>query len=158
MNEAVNLENLSNALVQAQDAALDTLDLEARQTFFVKSARRHLWLLPTRWDNDVRDVIESFPIGGEGVLCGPRLTETLKDYKLADEALEVTEHKVYRKSGGLFNKGLKRKPGFVSPDAPKFKKSKWDFKFSKGRGPSNGVTTPFGKRAAKALVLPKGRQ
>jgi hypothetical protein len=118
MNEAGNLEDLSNALVLAQDAALDTLDLEARQAFFVKSARHHLWLLPTRWDNDVRDVIESFPIGGEGVLCGPWLKETLKDFKLADEALEVTEHKVYRKSGGSFNKGLLRGNKALYPRMP----------------------------------------
>jgi hypothetical protein len=87
----------------------------------------------------VRDVIESFPIGGEGVLCGPRLKETVKDYKLADEALEVTEHKVYRKSGGSFNKGLKMKQGFVSPDAPSIRSLSGTSSFLRGGWASNWV-------------------
>jgi hypothetical protein len=78
------------ALVLAQDAALDQLDLWARAASNAKAQRRLLWLQPTAWSKQLKDQVMRFPIES-GLVCGSRLSDTLQEYKTFDEALERVE-------------------------------------------------------------------
>ncbi len=66
--EEVGLGSLSNMVQMAQDASMETLDLEARQIANITLARLQLWLAKTRWSEDVKDQVRGAPISGDGKL------------------------------------------------------------------------------------------
>ncbi len=67
--EEVDLGSLTNMVQMAQDARMETLDLEARQIANIRLARRQLWLAKTHWSEDVKDQVRWAPISGDGKLC-----------------------------------------------------------------------------------------
>ena len=87
---ATGCDVLPKALLLAQDAALDQLDLWARVSSNAKSQRRLLWLQSSPWSKQLKDMVMRFPIEG-GLVCGSRLLETLEECKNFDEALERVE-------------------------------------------------------------------
>ena len=62
-------------------------------------ARWSLWLHQTKWRGDIVDQIASFPISGDGKLCGTKLVETLEEHKLKQEQEEAMEVKSSPRGG-----------------------------------------------------------
>ena len=77
----VSLHGISESLVMAQDAALDTLDLQLREAAIATGMRRNMWLQQTSWSEGLQEEAKRYPITGDGNLCGPRLKERLESLK-----------------------------------------------------------------------------
>jgi hypothetical protein len=90
ISEQVNLNSLKDVSVLAQDAAMDALDLQAREAAGAKWIRRSLWVDQTRWSTSLKAAIKQFPITGDGTLCGPLLKDKLESYRVTSKALDAT--------------------------------------------------------------------
>jgi hypothetical protein len=87
--ERLDLTHLKQVAVLAQDAALDNLDLQARQAAEAKWIRRSVWVDLTRWPASVKTAVKSFATVGDGSICGPALKDQLESYRLTTKALEA---------------------------------------------------------------------
>jgi hypothetical protein len=89
--DKVNIDNIRESLVMAQDGALDTLDLQLREVANATMLRRTMWLDNTSWSDAIKNEVKRFPISGEGSLCGPKLKDTLESLRLTSKALDAAE-------------------------------------------------------------------
>ena len=129
---------LPTALLLAQDAAMDQLDLNARIAANAKYQRRMFWLQPTKWTRDLSDQVLKFPIVS-GKLFGDKLYETVHEFKEFDEALEHTEPNI--KSNQSKDNKVKFVRHTVSSLAPPSKKQKTDnqtWQLSHNKGSNRG--------------------
>ena len=78
----MDLASLVDVSILAQDAAMDALDLQAREAAEAKWIRRSLWVDQTAWPRMVKGAIKRFPIVGDGSICEPLLKEKLESYRL----------------------------------------------------------------------------
>ncbi len=113
-------QSIGKAVLLAQDAALDQLDLYARIAANAKSQRRTWWLEQTKWDKDLRERVVKFPIVS-GQLFGEKLFDTVSEFKDFDEALEHTETSI---KGSQKGKDVKYVKNTVASLGNKNKKQK----------------------------------
>ena len=136
---------LPKSLLLAQDAALDQLDLFARVAANAKSQRRLLWLQPSPWSKQLKDMVMRFPIEG-GLVCGSKLLDTLEECKNFDEALERVETPSTSKQGQQGPRGHNPQPN--KQNAPPAKRSRPDpqpagrSNYSSDRGARGGRGNP----------------
>ena len=90
INAKVDLRKLADISVLAQDAAIDSLDLQARQAAQAKWIRRSLWVDQTSWAPSLKAAVKRFPTVGDGTICGPNLKDKLEAYCLTSKALQAT--------------------------------------------------------------------
>lgn len=121
-----NLDTVSNMVTMSQDAAVEMLDLQAREAANMKQARRQLWLHNTKWSPDVKEMIRTSPVSGDGQLCGDKLVTILDDFKQVNRHLDGTD-------------GLLRIPETVT-EVNKYQPAKGQKRqnFSSGSGASGG--------------------
>ena len=154
LNDQVDLKKLTEMSILAQDAALDNLDLQARQAAGSKWVKRSLWVDQTKWASSIKDAVKQFPTTGDGTLCGPNLKDKLESYRLTSKALEASHF------GGTFKGKSQGKRGRSSgppkPNPPPTKRFRFDGNFqnepSRGRG--RGMTRGQPKRQAPS-TFPK---
>lgn len=160
LNDQVDLKKLEDMSILAQDAALDSLDLQARQAAGSKWVKRSLWLDQTRWAPSIKDALKHFPTVGDGTICGPNLKDKLESYRLTSKALEASHFGGPAQRGrGQGKRG--RQGGSRKPSPPPAKRFKFDGNFqnnsrgrgrgSAGRGQSKSQTTPFAKSSSHSL-------
>ena len=90
LSSKMDLASLVDVSILAQDAAMDALDLQAREAAEAKWIRRSLWVDQTAWPGTVKAAVKRFPIVGDGSICGPLLKEKLESYRLTSKALAAT--------------------------------------------------------------------
>ena len=129
--KAVDLDTVSDALVLAQDATIDILDLQARAAANSKLARRDLWLNQTKWKPAMVDAVKRFPVSGTGLICGDKLKDRVEEFRLAEKGLQYTDQRSSRSSH--FGNRDREKRSFDAYDkrGPPQKKPRYDFDFGK---------------------------
>ena len=137
LNDQVDLKKLADMSILAQDAALDSLDLQARQAAGSKWVKRALWVDQTKWAGSIKDAVKQFPTTGDGTICGPNLKDKLESYRLTSKALEASHFGgPSRGKGGPGKRG--RSSGPMKSTAPPSKRFRFDGHFqndsSRGRG------------------------
>lgn len=146
ITEQVSLKSLLDMSVLAQDAAMDSLDLQAREAAEAKFIRRSLWVEQTRWAPSLKTAIKHFPISGDGSLCGPQLKEKLEAYRVTSEALDAS--RMVSRSSSRYQGSTKRPKSTRREPSPK--KMRFDRSASysqssrgkpRGRGRGNRTTS-----------------
>ena len=136
LNDQVDLKKLADMSILAQDAALDSLDLQARQAAGSKWIKRAMWVDQTKWAGAIRDAVKQFPTTGDGTTCGPNLKAKLESYRLTSKALEASHFGGPSRGKGPSKRG--RSSGPMRTSAPPSKRFRFDGNFqndpSRGRG------------------------
>ena len=83
---------MADISAMAQDAALDSLDLQVRKAAQAKQVRRSLWVDQTQWASSLKAAVKRFPTVGDGVICGPNLKDKLEAYRFNCKAMETTTY------------------------------------------------------------------
>jgi hypothetical protein len=98
LSEKTKFDQIAEALVMAQDAALDTLDIQLRGVAQATSMRRSMWLEQTSWSPAIKGEVKRYPISGDGTFCGPKLKSTLESLRLtAKEVVAAESFSISRK-------------------------------------------------------------
>ena len=100
----LEIEKIQTTLILAQDAAMDQLDLQAREAAQAKWLRREVWVAPTDWFEHIKNKISALPVLGNGLMCGSELGKLLHDYKKSDKDLAATEKSSSDKQTSKFQK------------------------------------------------------
>lgn len=128
-------DQLGKAVLIAQDAAIDELDLFGRMAANAKHQRRVLWLEPTKWNRDLQDRVLKFPFVS-GQLFGDKLYDTVNEYKEFDEALMHADPAIQGKSGSDRVKFVKNTVASLAPGTKRQKTSETTWRGKPSRSDS----------------------
>ena len=160
MSDRVNLKQLAEVSVLAQDAAMDTLDLQARQAAEAKWIRRSMWIDQTRWSPSLKTAVKRFPTSGDGSLCGPNLKDKLESYRLTSKALEASSYSGQQKRGAP-KRGRPQHSSAPPPKRMRFDRPTTDWRQNQrgrgrgrgsgGRGQQRSATSSFPKPGSSSM-------
>ena len=91
ITERIDFETIKDVASISQDACLDQLDLQARETAVAKGIRRSMWVQETSWHEAIKAKIQKLPTVGDGSMCGPQLPKILEAYRTTKKATDAAE-------------------------------------------------------------------
>ena len=158
ITDQVDLKQLYDVAVFAQDAAIDTLDLQARQAAEAKAVRRSMWVDLTRWAQTIKTAVKRFPTVGDGTLCGPNLKDKLESYRLTSKALEASHFSApTKRSSSAPKRGASNQGSMPPPKRMRFDRP-FEFKSNsraRGRGRGSSNFRGQGRASSASASFPK---